>query len=103
MEFIDQPRLQTTASSHLADVCSTSKKRAREALTVTNGDIDAAAMWLLSSEVSENEELQMLGGLSEIEAEQYLQRAFGDLEAAKTLLLSGEYIFQIVTLLWVII
>lgn len=90
MEFTFPPSLSATISSELAEACATTKQRAREALNAMNGDPQDAVLYLLNNGMSEKEELRLFGGLSEYEAELYLNRAMGDLEAAKLLILSGE-------------
>jgi hypothetical protein len=90
MDFTFPPPLSSTISSDLAEACATTKQRAREALNAMNGDVQDAVLYLLNNGLCEKDELRLFGGLSEAEAELYLTKAMGDLEAAKLLVLSGK-------------
>jgi hypothetical protein len=107
MEFVsakdeDEPILQRGMSSTLASICAVDKARAREALNLARGDMDAAAMLLMTGTGTEHEqwgghegaavptqELVELGGVTHTQARSLLAAAGGDLELAKTNLLAS--------------
>jgi hypothetical protein len=95
----EQPGLSRGISSTLASVCAVDRGRAREALALAGGDVDRAAMILMtgseaftstsSSDISPVQELIELGGLNHSQAEEYLTAAGGDLEQAKANVLTS--------------
>lgn len=95
------PSLSRGVSDTLAAVCDVDIVRAREALVLSSGDMDAAAMFLMTGlssgsgtegvicgeAMSPEQELAEMGGLRHGQARDLLAAAGGDLEQAKSTLL----------------
>lgn len=101
MEFIncEVPTASRGVSGTLASVCNVDVSRAREALNESNGDMDVAAMLIMSDgsisdlappqELSPLEELAEMGGLTANQAQSVLTAAGNDLDLAKANLLTA--------------
>lgn len=81
------PQLNRGQSHEVASICHTDVQTARAAITMSNGDLNAAINRLLSLDItSPVDELVQLGGISRQEAESYLSRVNGNLSEAVNLL-----------------
>jgi hypothetical protein len=90
----EEPVLSRGVSSTLATICAVERNIARDALNHAGGDLDRAAMILMTGcagapEVSAVQELADLGGLSHSQAQEHLEGAGGDLELAKSRVLAA--------------